>query len=131
MINLDLDEIQSDFMIGNKKVTVKINDNVRKKLTKEMSSLNEPVNILEELSKNKQPSNIKHINSKLSCSSNMLSKNKNLEIELKLNNNSKSKANNSKARPGKRNHHIMAENSKKIMEKENMEKKEEEKGNGR
>ena len=130
MINLDLDEIQSDFMIGNKKVTVKINDNVRKKLTKEMSSLDEPVNLLEELSKNKQPSNIKHINSKLSCSSNMLSKNKNLEIELKLNNNSKSKANNSKTRPGKRNHYSMAENSKKIMEKENMEKKEEEKGNG-
>ena len=47
VINLDLDEMQSDFMAGGKKVTVKLNDNVRKKLTKEMSSLDEPVNILE------------------------------------------------------------------------------------
>ena len=68
MINLDLDEMPSDFMAGGKKITVKLNDNVRKKLTKEMSSLDEPINIIEELSKNKQPSNIIHNDSKLSSS---------------------------------------------------------------
>ena len=118
VINLDLDEMQSDFMAGGKKVTVKLNDNVRKKLTKEMSSLDEPVNILEELSKNKQPSNIIHNNSKLSCSSTLLSKNKEIVMEMKLNNNNdgNSKKMESKVRPGKRNYNTMLENSKKIYE---------------
>ena len=112
MINLDLDIMQSDFMAGGKKVTVKLNDNVRKKITKEMSSFDEPVNILEELSKNKKPSNIIHNNSKLSCSSTLLSKNKELVLNMKLTDNN----NNSKIRRGKRNYNTMIENSKKIEE---------------
>ena len=122
VINLDLDEMQSDFMAGGKKITVKLNDNVRKKLTKEMSSLDEPVNILEELSKNKQPSNIIHNNSKLSSSSTLLSKNKELVLDMKLTNNNdndndgNSKKFESRKRPGKRNYNTMLENSKKKYE---------------
>ena len=127
MINLDLDEMQSDFMAGGKKVTVKLNDNVRKKITKEMNSLDEPVNILEELSKNKKPSNIFHNNSKLSCTDSLLSKNK--EIDSKSINNSKTlKMITSKMKPIKRNYNTMAANSKRIFEKENIDKKEEKNG---
>ena len=67
-IDLTSDEIQSDFISGGKKVKVKLDNNLRAKLTKEMSSLDEEGNILEELSKNKKPSNIIHKSSKLSCS---------------------------------------------------------------
>ena len=130
-INLDLDEMPSDFMAGGKKITVKLNENVRKKLTKEMSSLDEPINILEELSKNKKPSNIVHNNSKLSCSEVLMSKNKNIELNLKAkNNDSKSIQINAKMKPSKRNYNTMLENSKKISEKENLSKKEEERKNG-
>ena len=130
-INLDLDEMPSDFMAGGKKITVKLNENVRKKLTKEMSSLDEPINILEELSKNKKPSNIIHNNSKLSCSEVLMSKNKNIELNLKAkNNDSKSIQINAKMKPSKRNYNTMLENSKKISEKENLSKKEEERKNG-
>ena len=130
-INLDLDEMPSDFMAGGKKITVKLNENVRKKLTKEMSSLDEPINILEELSKNKKPSNIVHNNSKLSCSEVLMSKNKNIELNLKSkNNDSKSIQINAKMKPSKRNYNTMLENSKKISEKENLSKKEEERKNG-
>ena len=120
MINLDLDEMPSDFMAGGKKITVKLNDNVRKKLTKEMSSLDEPINIIEELSKNKQPSNIIHNDSKLSSSSILLSKNKELNLNININNNScESKKNGSKLRPGKRNYNTMKENYKNEEEERN------------
>ena len=125
MINLDLDEMQSDFMAGGKKVTVKLNDNVRKKISKEMNSLDEPVNILEELSRNKKPSNIFHNNSKLSCTDSLLSKNKGIDSKS-INNSKTIKMITSKMKPSKRNYNTMAANSKRIFEKENIEKKEEE-----
>ena len=111
-INLDLDEMQSDFMAGGKKITVKLNDNVRNILKNEMSSLDEPVDILEELAKNKKPSNIKHNDSKLSCSSTLISKNKEPDLNINKNNNGSS----SKLRPKKRNYNTMVENYNKDEE---------------
>jgi len=72
-----------------KKISVKLNDNWRKKLSTEMPSFNKAVSIFE-VSENKKPPNINHINSKLSCSEVSMSKNK--EINLKpINNNNGSK----------------------------------------
>ena len=114
MIDLDVDEMQSDFTRGGKKVTLKLNDDVRKKLTKEISSLDEPINYIDELSKNKKPSNINHKDSKLSSSSILLSKNKIIDIEPRSNNNnSKAIQKNSFVRPCKRNYITMLENSEK------------------
>ena len=130
-INLDMDEMPMDFMAGGKKVTMKLDDNVRKILKKEMTSLDEPINVLDELAKNRKPSNIIHKTSKLSCSEIPSSKNKNIELNLKSNNNgSKSIQINSKVKPSKRNYNAMIENSKKIIDKENMSKKDEERKNG-
>lgn len=129
-INLDLDEMQSDFIAGGKKISVKLNDNLRKKLSSEMSSFDEPVNILEELSKNKKPSNINHINSKLSCSEVPMSKNKEINLKPMNNKGSKTIQINAKMKPSKRNYNTMMENSKKIIDKENMSKKNEERKNG-
>ena len=81
-------------------------------MNKEISSLDEPVNILEELDKNKKPSNIFHNNSKLSTSSNMVSKNKlNADFDLKI-------------KASKRNYNTMISNSKNIK---NIEEKSESK----
>ena len=85
-IDLTSDEIQSDFISGGKKVKVKLDNNLRAKLTKEMSSLDEEGNILEELSKNKKPSNIRHNSSKLSCSDeNEVNKTIKMFSKIKLN----------------------------------------------
>ena len=46
--NFDQDEIVSDFMAGGKKVNIKLNDNIRKKI----NSLNEPLDNFEELDSN-------------------------------------------------------------------------------
>ena len=130
-INLDLDEMPMDFMAGGKKITMKLDDNARKKLAKEIISLDEPVNVLDDLAKNRKPSNIPHKNSKLSCSEIPTSKNKNIELNLKSNNiGSKSIQMNSKVKPSKRNYNTMVENSKKIVDKENISKKDEERKNG-
>ena len=141
MINFDNDEIISDFMVGGKKINIKINDDIRNKI----NALNEPIDKLEELDKNKKPSNILHKTSKLSCTSNsIISKAKNIQIDNNsMNNDSKVnekkeikgmkeiKEITTKLKPVKRNHNTMMENSKKILEneKENL-KKEEEKNNG-
>ena len=112
VLNLDLDEALSDFKVGGKRITFKVNDNLRKIMNKEISSLDEPVNILEELDKNKKPSNIFHNNSKLSTSSNMVSKNKlNADFDLKI-------------KASKRNYNTMISNSKNIK---NIEEKSESK----
>ena len=96
-----------------------------------MTSLDEPINVLEDLSNNRKPSNIHHINSKLSCSEIPTSKNKNIELNLKSNNiGSKSNQINSKMKISKRTYNQMIENSKKIVDKENISKKEEERKNG-
>ena len=130
-INLDMDEMPMEFMAGGKKITLKLDDNARKKLKKEMTSLDEPINVLEDLSNNRKPSNIHHINSKLSCSEIPTSKNKNIELNLKSNNiGSKSNQINSKMKISKRTYNQMIENSKKIVDKENISKKEEERKNG-
>ena len=47
-LNFDQDEIVSDFMAGGKKVNIKLNDNIRKKI----NSLNEPLDNFEELDSN-------------------------------------------------------------------------------
>ena len=111
MIDLDVDEMQSDFMAGGKKISVKLNDNIRQKLAKEITSLDETKDILVELSKNKKKSNIIHNNSKLSCSSNVLSKNKSNDLDSKTNNNNKGMIMNSKKKSKKRNYNTMLENS--------------------
>ena len=119
IINLESDEIISDFMAGGKKISIKLNDDIRQKI----NSLDEPLDKLEELDKNKEPSNIMHKTSKLSCNS-IMSKGKNInESEERL------KELNSKFKPTKRNYNTMLENSKKIMENENP-KNEESKKNG-
>ena len=100
LINLDSDEVMSDFMAGGKKISFKLNDNIRQKI----NSLDEPIDELEELDKNKQPSNIIHKTSKLSSTS-VLSKDKNINInELFI----------TKKKPIKRNYNTMLENSKKF-----------------
>jgi len=76
LINLDSDEIVSDFMVGGKKINIKLNDDIRKKI----NSFDQPIDKLEELDKNKEPSNIIHKTSKLSTSS-IVSKAKNIMNE--------------------------------------------------
>ena len=128
-INYDSDEIVSDFMVGNKKISIKLNDDIRKKI----NSFDEPINKLEELDKNKEPSNIIHKTSKLSCTS-VMSKAKNiLGNNINENNTSKIKEISSKIKIGKRNYNTMIEDSKIIIEKEKEKenlKDEDEKKNG-
>ena len=109
IINFESDEIISDFMAGGKRINIKLNDDIRHK----MNTLDEPLDKLEELDKNKQPSNIIHTTSKLSCTS-IMSKGKNInDSDERL------KELNSKFKPIKRNYNTMLENSKKISENEN------------
>ena len=72
-INLDSDEIISDFMVGGKKINIKLNDDISQKII----NLDQPIDKLEELDKNKKPSNLFHKTSKLSCTS-IMSKPKNI-----------------------------------------------------
>lgn len=129
LINFDSDEIVSDFMVGGKKINIKINDDIRKKI----NTLDEPIDKLEELDKNKEPSNIFHNTSKLSCTSIMSKAKNNLNNNnnVNSNNDSKIKEITSRLKPVKRNYITMIENSKKIIEneKDNL-KNEEIKNNG-
>ena len=116
LINLDSDEIVSDFMVGGKKINIKLNDDIRKKI----NSFDQPIDKLEELDKNKEPSNIIHKTSKLSTSS-IVSKAKNIMNE----------SHNSRKKFGKRNYNTMIENSKNIVvENDENFKNEESKKNG-
>ena len=115
-IRYDSDEIVSDFMAGGKKISIKLNDDIRQQI----KSLDEPINKLEELDKNKEPSNISHKTSKLSCTSIISKDKKNLDNKILEKN--KIKEINPKLKPMKRNYNTMLENSKKIVEDKDKDK---------
>ena len=111
-LNLESDEIVSDFMVGGKKISIKLTDDIRQKI----NSFEEPIDKLEELDKNKEPSNISHKTSKLSSTS-LISKKGNYANDIinDLNVQNKIKGSNQSKKPEKRNYNTMNENSKKIV----------------
>ena len=113
--NINSDEIVSDFMVGGKKISIKLNDDIRQKI----NSFDEPIYKLEDLDKNKEPSNILHKTSKLSSTSIVSKKNSclnnNTDIIKHSDDENQNKDIIQSTKQKKRNYNTMIDNSKKII----------------